>query len=179
MIVAGFDPGWNKINYAMVQHDYNNNRTHLIKWGQLDVHSMGPKDYDNVDLYLSDIAHKHFDAMNHLLSERPVIHYAFIEKPLFIQNGETTIKISIAAGAILFGCRTHGIHSELVTNSAWKKATVDNGNAKKDAIAFEARRLFDLPEYKPDQWDVYDAALIAYYGALELLKRAKEEDVVR
>jgi Holliday junction resolvasome RuvABC endonuclease subunit len=100
----------------------------------------------------------------------------FIEKPLHIQNGETTIKMSIAASAIFFAMKARGFNTEFININTWKKWAIGKGNANKEMVKEKAMDTFpNLPDRKVG-WDIYDASLIAYAGLLIMLEIAMKEE---
>ena len=88
-----------------------------------------------------------------------------IEKPIFIQNAMTTIRISMVVGAVFSILLNHGYKPLLVDNKSWKKLVVGKGNASK----------VDIKNFSVDLWgdvfkeqDFADATCIAKWAKGEM-----------
>ena len=86
--------------------------------------------------------------------------YAYVEEPLVagVRNLRTSLRIAQIAGAVL-----SVVKGEFVPVSAWKKATVGKGNAKKEEV-FQwatARKIYTKPFASQDH---ADATCLRLYG---------------
>ena len=89
-----------------------------------------------------------------------------IEKPIFIQNAMTTIRISNVVGAIFCILLINGYSPVLVDNKSWKKVVVGKGNASK----------VEIKDFIIDRWgdvfkeqDFADATCIAKWAKGEII----------
>tara|TARA_R100001082_G_scaffold30922_1_gene15555 strand:- start:2513 stop:2974 length:462 start_codon:yes stop_codon:yes gene_type:complete len=89
-----------------------------------------------------------------------------IEKPIFIQNAMTTIRISLVVGAVFTILLLNGYKPLLVDNKSWKKVVVGKGNATK----------VDIKNFSIDIWgdifkeqDFADASCIAKWAKGEII----------
>ena len=72
--------------------------------------------------------------------------FAYVEKPMFTRNAAATIWQSAVMGMIRCTLDDQDIPHQLVDPGTWKKETIGNGSADKEAIAIWAQVNLRLPE---------------------------------
>jgi len=92
--------------------------------------------------------------------------FAFIEKPMFTGNPAATISQAFVIGMIRGVLWRNVIDNSLVDPGVWKKAMLGTGHASKEEIKALAIARFQLSDDLAQ--DVYDAAMIAAWGAGKL-----------
>lgn len=172
--LIAFDTGWNKVNYAVITFD--NRNIDITDYKQINTNV--PRGTDSDDEYISRVTRAHMDIARFIQSDFPEAHWAFIEKPIYVNNGETLIKLSIAATALFCTLTELQVDCTFVNNVVWKKAVVGNGRARKEEIAKKAIMYLSMDKLPIGKWDLYDAALIGFYATMYLKERTiKERDM--
>lgn len=109
----------------------------------------------------------HF-AARRFFDQLPEGSSVFCEEPLALQNGKTTVMLSLAAGAIWAAHLECDLIWHWVPVSTWKKRIVLNGNASKKRVAAHVREEGgELPMFEEEP-DLYDAWCLRKYGELVL-----------
>lgn len=109
--------------------------------------------------------YKAFHAWLYLAQTNIPFDFVYVEKPMLTRNAAATIWQSAVMGMIRCTLDDQDIPHQLVDPGTWKKETIGNGSADKEAIAVWAQVNLRLPEGLPQ--DVYDAYCIAWHGQLK------------
>ncbi len=96
-----------------------------------------------------------------------------IERPVFTHNVKATIDQAYIVGGIVALLINKGYPYLLVDNTIWKKAIIGSGKASKEDIANVAETLYPkaFSFAGPVAQDIYDASLIARWGAEHLKEK--------
>lgn len=90
--------------------------------------------------------------------------HVFCEQPISVQNGKTTVALSLAAGAIWSAHLEFDLFWYWVEIPIWKERVVGEGNATKEKI----QEFLNKAGIEYNEQDLYDAHCIRRYGEMEL-----------
>ena len=115
--------------------DYDSHQYHIavLEDGELSV-------FETDDMADSD--ESVMFAVQSVLSDLSEDDRVFVERPIHIQNPNTTLKLAKAFSFLNYGCLENGIPFQDIRTTTWKKRVVGAGNAKKDQVLEFARNLY-------------------------------------
>ena len=144
--------------------DYDSHQYHVavIEDGELSV-------FETEDMADSD--ESVMFAVQTVLSDLSEEDRVFVERPIHIQNPNTTLKLAKAFSFLNYGCLENGIPFQDIRTTTWKKRVVGAGNAKKDQVlAFARERYGDTIKNQ----HLADATCIALAG-IQIVGEEEEE----
>ena len=153
MIVFGFDPGYHRVGWGVVERVQQ--KITADAWGCIETDTKADLPERLLQIYI--------EAKELLKKYKPA--FVVIEKLYFAQSVTTALKVSEARGVLLLATAELKIPVLELTNSQIKSSFTGFGGAKKFQMQEMVRLIFKMKEkITPD--DAADALAMAYVGAV-------------